>query len=172
MSGSHSHSRKRDQLFDVFRRAVPSPSAQTNLHGPLPSSANLLPSGTTTPSPALQSPDPAAQETLGHKVLDQALTLLSGEQQSALRQYAVGPTTDVQLAVQKAYDTAEQRRKECEQKKWRWTYNGREVVLRDKADRVVRWIDRFKFAGDISSNIAPLYFGLPWVGVRIILEVR
>jgi len=33
------------------------------------------------------------------------------------------------------------------------------------------WLDRFKSVGDVVANVAPLHVGVPWAGVRILLEV-
>jgi len=44
-------------------------------------------------------------------------------------------------------------------------------LLRDKADKVMLWLDRFKSAGDEVANVAPLHVGLLWAGVRMLLEV-
>jgi hypothetical protein len=44
--------------------------------------------------------------------------------------------------------------------------------LFEQADKVVRLLDRFKAVGDIVANVDPVHVGLPWAGVRAILEVR
>jgi hypothetical protein len=45
------------------------------------------------------------------------------------------------------------------------------VVLREKADNIVKWLDRFKQVGDIASNTDPVHVGLPWAGIRLLLQV-
>ena len=43
--------------------------------------------------------------------------------------------------------------------------------LRDEADNVMLWLDRFKQVGDIAVNADPIHAGLPWAGIRLLLEV-
>lgn len=45
-------------------------------------------------------------------------------------------------------------------------------MLSDVADRVCGWLDKFKQIGDIAVQVDPLHAGLPWTGVRLILQVR
>jgi ankyrin repeat domain-containing protein 50 len=35
----------------------------------------------------------------------------------------------------------------------------------------VKWLDRFKQAGDVASNADPVHLGFPWAGIRVLLEV-
>ena len=44
--------------------------------------------------------------------------------------------------------------------------------LRDEADTVMLWLDRFKPVGDIAVNADPIHAGLPWVGVCLLPEVQ
>jgi hypothetical protein len=38
-------------------------------------------------------------------------------------------------------------------------------------DKVLQLLDRFKSAGDVAANVDPVHIGLPWAGIRVILEV-
>lgn len=42
--------------------------------------------------------------------------------------------------------------------------------LWDEADKVMLWLDRFKQVGDIAVNADPIHAGLPWAGIRLLLE--
>jgi hypothetical protein len=53
-----------------------------------------------------------------------------------------------------------------------WNYKGRQVYLSEQADKVVRLLDKFKAVGDVIASVDPIHIGLPWAGVRAILEVR
>lgn len=35
----------------------------------------------------------------------------------------------------------------------------------------MKWLDRFKQVGDVGSNADPVHIGLPWAGIRFLLEV-
>jgi hypothetical protein len=53
-----------------------------------------------------------------------------------------------------------------------FTFRGCIVRLRDEADNAMLWLDRFKQIRDIAVNADPIHAGLPWVGIRLLLEVR
>lgn len=80
------------------------------------------------------------------------------------------------MSADDAFDEVHAHAKELQQrskiKKWSWTYRGRQVYLFEQADKVVQLLDRFKAVGDIVANVDPVHVGLPWAGVRFILEVR
>jgi hypothetical protein len=106
------------------------------------------------------------------KFLDLALRALTSEEQATIRQHIAVGTGDICAAVDDAYQAAVGHKQICEDKRWRWNFRGRDVVLRDEADKVLLWLDRFKSIGDVVANVDPLHAGLPWVGIRMILEVR
>ena len=56
-------------------------------------------------------------------------------------------------------------------KRWKFELNGRQIFLRDVAQKIVVWIDKFKQIGDIAVNFDPVHASLPWAGIRFLLEV-
>jgi len=79
-------------------------------------------------------------------------------------------TTDVDALVQQALAATRQKQTTCHAKRWTFTFRGHTVVLREKADNIVKWLDRFKQVGDVASNADPMHVGLPWAGIRFLLE--
>jgi hypothetical protein len=75
-------------------------------------------------------------------------------------------------AFDEVHACARKLQQDCEGKRWSWNYRGRQVYLFEQADKVVQLLDKFKAAGDIIANVDPIHVGLPWAGVRAILEVR
>jgi hypothetical protein len=67
---------------------------------------------------------------------------------------------------------AEERRDHCENRGWKFELNGRQIILRDLAQKVVVWINQFMQVGDVVANADPIHVGLPWAGVRLLLQVR
>jgi hypothetical protein len=67
---------------------------------------------------------------------------------------------------------AEERRDHCENRGWKFELNGRQIILRDLAQKVVVWINKFMQVGDVVANVDPIHVGLPWAGVRLLLQVR
>lgn len=66
----------------------------------------------------------------------------------------------------------QEKKKRCEEERWRFVFKGHEYVLCDVADKVYTWLDRFKQIGDIAVNVDPLHAGLPWAGIRVLVQVR
>nr|POF13666.1 vegetative incompatibility protein het-e-1 [Quercus suber] len=104
------------------------------------------PSGLTTPP----TNDPFLQE---------ALRKLTEREQLVIREHV---TSDISTTIQAAYDAAEKQKSICQQQRWPGS---------EKADKVLRWLDRFKSVGNIVANVDPVHVGLPWAGIRMLLEV-
>ncbi len=82
---------------------------------------------------------------------------------------ATASPVDVNIAA--LCTLAAKQRDLAEQGRWRFTFRGREVILRDTATKLLTWLDKFKQVGDIVVNHDPQHFALPWAGVRFLLEV-
>jgi hypothetical protein len=78
----------------------------------------------------------------------------------------------IDSALRVAFKAAQDKQMLCEDKRWTFTFRGHTVRLRDEADNVMLWLDRFKQVGDIVVNVDPIHAGLPWAGIRLLLEVR
>ena len=52
---------------------------------------------------------------------------------------------------------------------WKLKWRGKEVNVREKAEKLVGWIEKFKEAVTIAVQCDPVHAGLPWAGVRFIL---
>jgi hypothetical protein len=68
--------------------------------------------------------------------------------------------------------TAKDKRIVCTDKRWNFQLREHTVRLQDTADKVIAWLDKFKAIGDIAVNADPIHAGLPWAGVRILLQVQ
>ena len=49
--------------------------------------------------------------------------------------------------------------------------NGKEIVLRDVLEKIIRWLNYFKAVGDAAVQYDPGHAALPWAGVRFLLQV-
>jgi hypothetical protein len=82
---------------------------------------------------------------------------------------AAGKDTQIDITALRVAVT--KRRDDCERKRWRFCFRGRDIILRDKAAKVLAWLDKFKQVGDVAVNFDPHHAALPWAGVRLLLEV-
>jgi hypothetical protein len=63
-------------------------------------------------------------------------------------------------------------RRECINKRWRYTRkSGETIVFMDLFGKVVKCIDLFKQVGDAALQYDPVHTALPWAGVRFLLQV-
>jgi hypothetical protein len=103
--------------------------------------------------------------------LDRALKLLPCEERETIEKHILTTTDDIDSALRSAFNAAQEKQKLCEDKRWTFTFGEHIVRLRDEADKVLLWLDRFKQVGDIVANADPIHVGLPWAGIRLLLQV-
>jgi hypothetical protein len=139
--------------------------------GTVPAAANAGPvPGSSAKNPISMSPSsPSTFATA--QLLQHALHCLKDEERTTIERHIPLASIDIQSAVQGAIKAANDKRQACLDNRWSFTLNGRNVVLREKADKVVHWLNRFKSVGDVAANADPVHAGLPWAGIRLLLEV-
>ena len=104
-------------------------------------------------------------------ILADALEKLKEQERDTVRELLSPSTFKIDDALHEAYDKAKELQARGALKKWSWTYRGRQVYVQDQADKLVRFIDKFKAVGDAAASIDPVHAALPWAGVRSVLEV-
>jgi hypothetical protein len=72
----------------------------------------------------------------------------------------------------RAYLAAIARQKECVGEPTVWNIGGCEIKVRDVANNVVKFLNKFRAVGDVAASFDPVHAGLPWAGVKMLLEVR
>ena len=149
---------KRDRIKQVFRGLD---------HSSKKTSASERASATsgTALEPRLNDPtDNAPLEDLW----DLAIGNLSLEDMEAISPIMSNSKLDI---LQHLHTAAVKKRTNCEDQRWKFDLNGRQIILRDVAEKIVVWIDKFKQIGDIAVNFDPVHASLPWAGIRFLLEV-
>lgn len=189
-------SRKRDKFKQLFNssggqkssnlQAAPStepwgftPSQRTasNLlspsltgHSPLQSNKSVLPS---RPAAATTSSNTANQSNALPKLWAEALRTLQPAHQEAI-QGILSSSSGSRLppdTIDCLCDLTKRKRAECEERRWKLEYNGQQVILRDVAEKVIAWLNKFKEVGDVVVNYDPAHLALPWAGIRFLLQV-
>jgi hypothetical protein len=77
----------------------------------------------------------------------------------------------VDTAFDEVFGYTKELQQRCKNKRWSWNYKGRQVYIFDQVDKVVQLLNKFKAVGDVVANVDPVHVGLPWAGIRAILEV-
>jgi hypothetical protein len=112
------------------------------------------------------------QTALGRDLWAEALQKLSDKDKAAVLQLCPPPQTNPQSHTPlQLIAMVEKKREECEEKRWKFNINGRQIILRDVAEKVIVWINKFKEIGDVAVNFDPIHAALPWAGVRFLLQV-
>nr|POE74295.1 vegetative incompatibility protein het-e-1 [Quercus suber] len=128
-------SRKRDTFRNLFSKGYHASSVQaatSSVHGPS--------------SGASQTQNSVAQDP-GATFLRKSMSLLKPKERETIEKYALHGVADINIAVARAHSAALDHKQTCTDRLWRWSLLGRTVVLRDEADKVLRWLDRFKAVG-------------------------
>ena len=112
-----------------------------------------------------------AANTQSRNLLDKALGLLKERERAIIQENILPNTNDIGSALGDVLKAAQKKQKICDDKRWTFTIRGRPVMLREEADKVIVWLNRFKAVGDIAVNADPIHAGLPWAGIRLLLEV-
>lgn len=71
--------------------------------------------------------------------------------------------------VEQLLERAMQAKRENIASQWKLQWGGKEVNVREKAEKIVGWITRFKETVDIAVQYDPVHAALPWAGIRFIL---
>jgi ankyrin repeat domain-containing protein 50 len=198
MSGPPVHTKKRDIWRDRFgfgRSASPNrprtPNAGASntppVHAPaLPSSADpVAPVTPSTPSTSSSRVAPTDTATLSkaasaspsttpaRDLWFDALQTLSEDEQQAIQNIQPTRTTQRPLSgrIEELVSITRTKRDECEKKSYKFHFQGKEIILRDVAEKVILWLDKFKTVGDVVVTFDPVHASLPWAGVRFLLQV-
>lgn len=159
-------------------------NSNTNIGNPssrapsiIQSSPTLAPTNTTATRPvspitgSLGSLSVQGQAAITPKARDLwaiALGKLTDEEKAAV------PTNSSDFKLQTLEDlriVVARKRDECEDKSWKFEYKGRQIILRDVAEKIIYGINKFKEIGDVAVNFDPVHAALPWAGVRFLLQV-
>lgn len=101
-----------------------------------------------------------------------ALQLLPRRERETVKEHILPTADDIDSTLRDAFYATQDKQQLCEDKRWTFTFGGHTVRLRSEADTVMLWLDRFKPVENIAVNADPIHVGLPWAGVRLLLEVQ
>ena len=120
----------------------------------------------------LSSPQATSTSSSNLYLLDDVLKRLSDDDRASLQDHIFHSASDIDLALDQALAAAKEAQRSCEEKRWKFTFPGRTVIVKEEADKLVGWLNRFTAVGDVVANIDPVHVGLPWAGIRLLLEVK
>jgi hypothetical protein len=101
----------------------------------------------------------------------EAFERLSGDKQEILKGMGFDKPKSANVAstITDLIDAVNAKQEECENKFWRVTVGGKEIVFRDYTTSILGWLEK---AGDIAIQFAPPQASLPWDLVKSLMQVR
>ncbi|KAK2732411.1 hypothetical protein FQN57_002913 [Myotisia sp. PD_48] len=101
-----------------------------------------------------------------------ALEKLSEEEREIINEHTVSGGFEAHggSPADSLLEGLKEKQKLCDDKAWKFSFNGKIIVLRDVAEKVIVWVDRFKAVGNLVATAEPVTVGLPWAGIQLLLQ--
>jgi hypothetical protein len=80
--------------------------------------------------------------------------------------------TDKRAILDDVLAAVEKGKQICIQKRWKYRKGDREIIIRDKLEKVVTWVNTFKGVCNTVVQYDPGHAALPWAGVKFLLQVK
>lgn len=132
----------------------------------------VLNNSSTAGTAPLSSPQATSIPSSNTNLLHDVLKRLSDDDRATLQDHMFQNASDIDLALEQALTAAKEKQRCCIEKRWTFTFTGRTIVLKEEANKVVGWLNRFTAVGDVVANVDPVHVGLPWAGIRLLLNVK
>ncbi|KAF8253214.1 hypothetical protein K440DRAFT_657719 [Wilcoxina mikolae CBS 423.85] len=59
----------------------------------------------------------------------------------------------------------------CKKNQWKFGFRGKIIIIRDLAEKVINWLEKFKAVGDMAIQYDTAHAAIPWSIVRFLLQV-
>ncbi|KAI9787365.1 MAG: hypothetical protein M1816_007651 [Peltula sp. TS41687] len=155
---------------EASQRAPVNVSLPSSNHPPSQSNSPVLPTCTAGAS-ALNH---ASRSSASPDLWAEALQRLSDKERAAIQHevssYRGSPQQPLSDTIDDLCSLTGRKRAEYEKQGWKLEYNGQQLILRDVAEKVIVWLNKFKDVGDVAINFDPVHAALPWAGVRFLLQ--
>lgn len=99
-----------------------------------------------------------------------AMELLMPEEKAFVSQWNITQRGEVFGVMNDISQSVEEKLTLCEQRRWSFSLGHHTYSVREEAEKVIKWLNRFKQAGDVAVNADPVHAGLPWALIRLLLE--
>jgi hypothetical protein len=177
----HRHSKSHDRERSISHQTS-SASESTSASTDTTTASNITPPcdpPLAEPTQLNTSPDvslpPVVKSSVaspGRVILDLALKELDEDELKIMRDYATEGGNDLASALDGTYEAAKKRQAEYKAKAWVFTVGKHKIQLKEVADNIVKFLDKFKDAGDVLVEIDTAHAGLPWAAFKVLLTVH
>jgi hypothetical protein len=174
------HNSEVDIVAYSATRTPGTPTARQSSTVSVPDISNLIaPSLVLSPSALVPNKSQASTKppisisfsNPGAHILEKALEKLTPQERDVLNIHISSSETAVGSVLNSALKEAKEKQKVCRGKSWSCKVGKHEVRARDVAEKVVKWLERFKSVLDVAVSADPIHAALPWAVVRVVLEI-
>ena len=120
----------------------------------------------------LSSSQTTSTSSFNSKLLRDVLKRLSSDDRAIIQDCMFHNVSDIDLTFEQVLAATKKKQRYCIEKRWKFTFRGRTVDVKEETDKVIGWLDRFKAIEDIVINVDPMHVGLSWAGIRLLLEIK
>ncbi len=121
---------------------------------------------------SLSSSQATSTPSSSSNLLHDALKQLSDDDRATLQDYMFHNVSDIDLTLEQVLVATKKKQRCCIEKRWTFTFTKRIVVVKEKADKMVGWLNRFTTVEDVVANVDLVHVSLSWAGIRLLLEVK
>lgn len=72
---------------------------------------------------------------------------------------------DADNSLEKILEATRNSRDVCREKRLQFNFRGQDIIIRDVAEKILTWVDKFKDIGDIATQYDSGHAALPWAGI-------
>jgi hypothetical protein len=72
--------------------------------------------------------------------------------------------------LENVLDQTARSRDACRERGLKFKFGEKTFVVRDLADKILSWVEKFKEIGDIAVQYDPGHAALPWAAIRLVLQ--
>lgn len=80
--------------------------------------------------------------------------------------------SDIDLMLEQVLVATKKKQRCCIEKRWTFTFTKWIVVVKEKTDKMINWLNRFTTIEDVVTNVDLMHVSLSWADIRLLLEVK
>lgn len=105
-------------------------------------------------------------------LLHDALKRLSDDDRATLQDYMFHNVSNIDLTLEQVLVATKKKQRCCIEKRWTFTFMRQIVVVKEKIDKMIDWLNQFTTIEDVVTNVDFVHVSLSWADIRLLLEIK
>ncbi len=105
-------------------------------------------------------------------LLHDALKWLSDDDRATLQDYMFHNVSNINLTLEQVLVATKKKQRCCIEKRWTFTFMRQIVVVKEKIDKMIDWLNQFTTIEDVVTNVDFVHVSLSWADIRLLLEIK